>query len=323
MLSAAIWGVGAWGQTLVDAVQGRSERIRFTDAVARSPDKYREFAASRGLRLHADPGAVLADPKIDAVVVATANSLHPEHVRAAAAAGKHVFVEKPFGLEADDARRAVDACETAGVTLAVGFNRRFLPLLTDLRAMVDAGELGEILHLEGQFSGPTGLRMKPGSWRGTAAEAPGGGMTARGIHVLDAMIAMCGPVESVFAMSERRVLEVGMDDATSMLLRFASGVSAYLGTIMATGDYWRLQIFGTRGWAEMRGLRRLTVGDLDGKESVREYPAFDMERAELEAFADAARGGAPFPVPPADAVHGVAVLEALVRSDGLGAMVVV
>ena len=321
MLNAAIWGVGKWGQTLVDSVQGKSDVIRFTDAVARTPAKYESFARTRGLRLHDDSDAVLASADVDAVVIATANSLHPVHARAAAAAGKHVFVEKPFGLDAEDARRAVESCERAGVTLAVGFNRRFLPLMRDLRAMVEEGELGTLLHVEGQFAGPSGLRIAPGFWRGTKAEAPGGGMTARGIHTLDAMIAICGRVSSVFATSQRRVLDIEMDDTTAALLTFDIGISAYLGTLMATGEYWRLHLFGSRGWAEMRGMDRLIRGDLDGRETVREYEPFDMERAELEAFARAAAGGAVFPVPPADVVHGTAVLQALVRSAERGEVV--
>ena len=318
MLKTAIWGVGKWGQTLVNSVQGKSDLIQFTDAVARTPAKYEDFASTRGLRLHDNPEAILANPDIDAVVIATANTLHPEHARQAARAGKHVFVEKPFGLDADDAQSAVDVCREAGVTLAVGFNRRFLPVMHDLRAMVEAGELGEVLHFEGQFSGPTGLRMDPASWRSSAAEAPGGGMTARGNHVLDAMILLSGLVSSVFAISDRRVLPVEIDDTTAMLLRFSSGVSAYIGTLMATGEYFRLQVFGSSGWAEMRGLQRLIIGDLDGNETVRDYEPFDMESDELDAFARAATGGKPFLGSFDDAVHGTAVLQAVVRSAECG-----
>ena len=321
MLRAAIWGIGTWGQTLVDSVQGKSDLIRFTTGIARTPAKYAPFAASRGLALSADPSAVLADPAIDAVVIATANSRHAEHTRQAAEAGKHVLVEKPFGLTAGQAREAVAACRKAGVILGFGFNRRFLPSLRDMKAAMADGSLGEILHIEGQFSGPTGLRMSPSSWRGTAAEAPGGGMTARGGHVVDAMIHLCGPIASVFAMSDRRVLPLEMDDTTSMLFRFAGGMTGYLGTLMATGPYWRIHAFGTRGWIEMRGERRLVTGDLDGRESVREYEVVDITRAEIEAFARSIRDRVPFPLPAEEAIHGTAVLEAIVRSAAIGTQV--
>lgn len=314
MLKAAIWGVGTWGQTLVDSVQGKSPLIQFTTAIVRTPEKYEQFALSRGLELGVDPAAVLANPAIDAVVIATANSKHAEHARQAAHAGKHVLVEKPFGLTAEEARSAVAACGERGVVLGFGFNRRFLPSLRDMKAMMEDDTLGRILHIEGQHSGPTGLRMQASSWRGTAAEAPGGGMTARGIHIVDAMIHLCGPVASVFAMSDRRVLPVEMDDTTSMLFRFASGATGYLGTIMATGNFWRIHAFGTRGWAEMRGERKLIRGDLDGRESARDYEAVDITRAEIEAFARSILDGVPYPLPADEAVHGTAVLEAIVRS---------
>lgn len=323
MLRAAIWGVGKWGQTLVDSVHGKSDAIGFTVAIARTPSKYEDFAKSRGIALAGDPATVLSDPDIDAVVIATANSLHPEHVRQAAEAGKHAFVEKPFGLKADDALSAVRACERAGVVLGVGFNRRFLPSFRDLEKAVKGGDLGRILHVEGQFSGPTGLRIEPGSWRGMATEAPAGGMTARGIHVLDSMIQLCGRVASTYAISERRVLRTGMDDTTSMLFRFSNGATGYLSTIMATGHIWNIHVFGTKGWVEMRGQQTLVFSDLDGKETVREYEAVDIERAELEAFAAAVNGGAAFPVLPDDAVHTTAVLEAVTRSAETGHRVVI
>ncbi len=314
MLTAAIWGPGKWGQALVASVQGKSEFIRFKSAVTRSPQKHRHFADTHQLLISDDHNSALHDPQIEAIVIATANSLHPQHARQAALAGKHVFVEKPFGLNAADAHRARIACDQAGVTLAVGFNRRFRPAVKHLIAIATSGEIGSILHVEGQFSGPTGLRMATESWRGSEEESPAGGMTARGIHILDLMIALCGPVNRVFTISERRSVSVKMQDTTFMLLRFNSGVTGYLGTLMATGEYWRIQIFGTNGWAEMRGEHCLVVSDLDGRETIHHYDKINTERAELEAFALATAGGCPFPVPLDDVIHGVAVFEAIVRS---------
>ncbi len=118
-------------------------------------------------------------------------------------------------------------------------------------------------------------------------------MTARGIHIVDAMIGLFGPIASVFALSERRVLPVEMDDTTSMLFRFANGITGYLGTIMATGQYWRMHVFGTLGWVELRGERTLVASDLDGKETSHHYEAFDINRAEIEAFARSIREGVP------------------------------
>src|SRR5215475_15525940 len=101
MIGAAIVGLGRWGRTLVESVQHKSDRLRFTHAVGRDPDRHRDFAERHGLALAGDLATVLADPGIDAVVLATPHSLHGEQIIASAAAGKHVFCEKPLTLTAD------------------------------------------------------------------------------------------------------------------------------------------------------------------------------------------------------------------------------
>jgi len=137
------------------------------------------------------------------------------------------------------------------------------------------------LHIEGQHSGPSGYRLKAGGWRTTRVEAPAGGMTARGIHTLDSMIQIAGLVNSVYAFSEHRKLpaDVPMDDTTSMLLKFASGITGYLATVFVTGELWRLHVFGSKGWLEMRGNNDLTACGLEGAPQKTSLPAIDMEKA--------------------------------------------
>lgn len=121
MISAAIVGLGRWGQNLVDCTQGKTDKLRFTVGVARTPDKARAFADAHGHALVADYAAALADPKIDAVVLATPHTQHAEQVVAAARAGKHVFTDKLFALTVASAAAAVSAFAAAGRVLAVGF----------------------------------------------------------------------------------------------------------------------------------------------------------------------------------------------------------
>src|SRR5688572_726596 len=201
MIDAAIVGMGRWGQRLVESVQGKSERIRFTAGTTRSLDKVGDFAARHGIALHADYLSILRDPAIHAVVLATPHTRHSDQVEQAALAGKHVFVEKPFTLDRASAERAAEACKHAQRVLAVGFNRRFRPALREVQRMVRAGELGILLHLEGQWSGSTPPWRAADSWRHNDVESPAGGMTPKGIHVIDAMIALAGPVASVYAQS--------------------------------------------------------------------------------------------------------------------------
>ena len=323
MINAVIYGIGRWGSTLVRSVQDKSDKIRFAAAITRDPGAHKDFAGETGLDLSNDFAAVLADPGIDAAVLASPPWLHLDHIRLAAAAGKPVFVEKPLALDPQQAATAVEICKTAGVPLAVGFNRRFLPAFADMRQRIAAGDIGDLLHLEARFNGPTYLRPMADVWRAERQYNPAGGMVPRGLHSLDALIALGGPVGSVFALSERRVTALDLDDTTSMLFSFTNGISGYLSTIMATGELWHVQAHGTRGRIEMLGENSLTLSDLGQVTDRKTYDPIDMERTELDAFADLVSDGTPFPVPASEAAHGIAVLAAIDRSATSGAQVMV
>ncbi len=326
MIRAAIIGLGTWGQNLVRSVQGASPHIQFTSAATRTPDKARDFAQTHGLRMLPDYEAVLADPAVDAVVLATPHSMHTDQIVAAARAGKHVFSEKPLGLDAASAQRAAQACADHGVTLGVGYNWRYQPALQAIRRLIDDGTLGRVLHLEGNFCGPSAYRFPRGHWRHDTGEVPAGGMTGRGVHVIDAMLSLAGPIEQVTAQSFRLAQDFGVDDTTSMLLRFASGATGYLGTVIATAETWRLQVFGSNGWAQVGDVEHLTTWDLTTclidrdhitvkqRPQVQSFPKTSTERAELEHFAQQAQARRALALPGGDAVHNVAVLEAILQS---------
>ena len=318
MLNTAIIGLGRWGQRLVDSVQDagrpKGDLIRFTRAVTRTPAKATDFAERHGMQLGTHYAAVLADPAIAAVAIATPHTQHAEQIEQAAAAGKHVFVEKPFTLTAESARQSVAACETADVVLALGHNRRFFPSMFALKGMIESGELGQVLHLEGQFSSSYGLDLTPVIWRSESAESPAGGMTSLGIHCIDAFIHLNGPISRVQAHSLKRALTVEANDTTAMLLRFANGATGLLGTLTATARLFRLQVFGTEGWARIDEDGSMTVRAVDECPETREFKKRDTCRWELEAFAIAVAGGDPYPLPTDQAIHGIAVLEAIVQS---------
>ena len=319
MLRAAIYGLGRWGNTLVESVR-ESEKFRFVKGISRTPESHKEFSQKTGIKVVSSYGRVLNDPEIDAVVLATPHSLHLKQIAQAAKAGKHVFVEKPMTLTRKTAEKAVAACRAGGITLGIGFNRRHAPAFVEMMRRIRAGEIGDVLHIEAAHSGPTGYRLQADSWRSTREEAPAGGMTARGIHTLDSMIQIAGPVASVYAFSDKRKHppEITMDDTTSMLLKFANGATGYLSTIFVTGELWRVHVFGSKGWIESRGDTDLTVRGLEGGPNRIPLEAVSKEKAELEAFADAVAAKTPFVVAPEDAVNGVAVLEAIVASAAKG-----
>ena len=319
MINAGIAGMGKWGQVLVNSIHGKSDKIKVTAGCTGRKAKAEAYCQEKGIDLRDGLADLLNDPELDAVILATPHSQHADQVIAAAAAGKHIFVEKPFTLERASAQAAADAAEAAGVVLALGHNRRFHPAMVRMKEMVTSGELGQILHVEGNLSSPSAMRFPVDGWRAQSDESPAGGMTGMGIHVVDAMINLVGSIEQVTAQSFRQFLKIPIDDTTSMLFRFASGATGYLGTFTAMAMQWRVQVLGTGGTAEMHNYNRLTVTRVKedgttGAEEITEYGPFDMEQAELEAFADACAGGPAFPLTPAEAVHGTAVLEAVINS---------
>ena len=327
MIRAAIVGIGTWGRNLVSSVQGTSEHIRFVAGATRTPDKARQWCEQNGIRLLDSYEVVLRDRAIDALVLATPHSMHCDQIIAAAKAGKHVFVEKPLGLDAREADTAVRAAAEHKVTLAIGYNWRFQPALRAAKAMLEDGTLGRLLHIEGNFCGPSAYRFSREHWRHDREEVPAGGMTGRGVHVVDAMLYLAGHIGSVFAQSDRLVQDYGMDDTTSMLFRFNSGATGYLGTVIATAETWRMQIFGSRGWVEVGDVEHLHTWDMKicffdpadphrkQRPELRHFPKTSTERAELEHFAQAAAARKPVALPGGDEAHNVAVLEAIVRSS--------
>jgi predicted dehydrogenase len=335
MLNAAIVGLGRWGQRLVDSVQGKSDLIRLVAGATRTVAKAEAYAREKGFPLYDSYEKVLADPRVEAVVLATPHTLHAEQVIAAAGAGKHVFTEKPFALTRESAEAAVRACASAGVTLAVGFNWRFQPALRALKQLLDEDALGTLLHMEGNFCGPGIYRFPLTHWRQSREEGPGGGMTGRGVHVVDAFLYLGGRIASVYAQSFRRVLDAGIDDTTSMLFRFQGGATGYLGTVIATAETWRMQVFGAKGWAELGDVEHLTTWQMKicffdpsdpfvhPKATVRTFPTVSTERAELEHFAVAAEAARPLAVMGGDEVHGVAVFEGILASAARGHAVVI
>lgn len=318
MINLGIAGLGWWGQVLVNAVQGKSDAVRFTAAATRtqSPEA-QAYAASQGIDLRNGFEDLLRDPAIDAIVLATPHSMHRDQIDAAAQAGKHIFTEKPFTLTRSDAEAAITSVRDAGVVLGLGFQRRFHPAMAALRSRVQAGELGTILQITCTLGAPIGLTQSRDHWRADAEEAPAGALTPLGVHAIDGIVDILGEVDTVYCASARRVVEVSSDDTTALILRLKDGTLAQVSAQIATGLNYQFNVFGSRGWESLSGYpefarhERQLVG-----ESLETYELepFDMIRAELEAFATAVSGGTAFPISQEQMIHTVAVQEAAVRS---------
>ena len=316
MIDAAIVGLGRWGQTLVAAVQGRSDRLRITRAVSRDPGRLRDFGARHKLELVGELAPVLADRAIDAVVVATPHSLHCEQTIAVASAGKAVFCEKPLTLTKAEAARAIEACRKAGVVLGIGTDKRFFPSLRELLRLVKDGDLGKILHLEAHFSNQVAGTFS--EWRYALDESPAGGMTGTGIDMLDALVALDGPVRRVQALLLSHKPPPDPHDSLSALLEFNSGISGTLAMVRSTPAYFRLHAFGREASAEALGRTDLVLRRGGAEPQHLSFSPVDTVRANLEAFADAVAGVAPYPIPTEEILDTVAAFEAIAKAAKSG-----
>jgi predicted dehydrogenase len=295
MINAAVIGLGRWGKNIVESVQGKSRRLRFICGVSKEPEQVADFAAAKGFALSTEFAEAVADPRVQAVFLATPHSLHVEQIAAVAAAGKPVWCEKPLALTRVEAARAVAACRKAGVPFALGNNKRCFSSMRELKKLVADGALGEVLHVEGHFTNEHSTRVM-GGWRDDPRESPGGGMTGAGLHVIDALVNLAGPIATVDAKVFSRKAPPDPRDVAAAFVQFDSGATGQLATVRAGPMFWRVHVFGTKGWAEAREETQLTVARIGEAPVTQTFPAVDSLGVLLESFAETIETGKPFPV---------------------------
>jgi predicted dehydrogenase len=332
MIRAAIVGLGRWGVSLVNSVQDKTDDIRFVLAHTRTRAKAEDFCRSKGVRLVDSFDAILSDPNIDVVVLATPHSQHEDQIKRSAAAGKHIHVEKPITLDHASAQSAVDAARRAGVMLSVGFCRRFHPSIGEVRQRLLDGRLGELVAMVGQHTTGTAMFIPAGNWRADPDQAPAGAMTAVGMHLLDHMIEFAGPVRDIQCITARHGDGLA-DDTTTILMRFDKGVTGTIFCSVATPTNFTFSTYGSLCMAEISGaaLERVRLVPLPQHaptgpvtappDRIIEHAGFDMLRAELLEFAHCIRDKRAYPVDIEGVLHGMAVFDACVQSAKIGGIV--
>jgi predicted dehydrogenase len=317
MINAAVIGLGRWGKSIVEAVQGKSGRLRIIRGVSKEPDLVRDFASTHGFELSTDFEEAVADPRVQAVFLATPHSLHVAQISAVAAAGKPVWCEKPLALTRAEAERAVAATVKAKVPFGLGNNKRCFSSMRELKRVVAEGTLGDILHIEGHFSNEHSTRVK-GGWRDDPRESPGGGMTGAGLHVLDAFVNLAGPIAKVDARVYSQKPPPDPRDAAAALVEFKSGATGLLATVRAAPMIWRIHVFGSNGWAEAREETMLTVARIGERPQTTTYAQADSLGSLIAAFVETIETGKPFPVTTSNMLDVVGAFEAVIRSIGDG-----
>ena len=313
-INAGILGLGRWGQVLINSVHDKSEVIRVSSGCTGRKDLASDYCQEKGIDLRDNLADLLTDNSLNAIIIATPHGQHAKQIVACAEAGKHVFVEKPFTMTKKSAELARDACASAGVICALGHNRRFLPNMIRLREYAESGEIGNLIHVEANISA-LGRNYAPGHWRADLKQCPAGSMTGLGVHMTDALISVMGPLEELKAESEIRTAGGITSPITFMTLRFASGATGVFSTLFQTAPIWFIRVYGNHGWAAVNDYENLVTRKIDdNEETLENFVETDIEFAELEAFAYAVKGVEPYPITPGEAVHGTAVLEAIIRS---------
>jgi predicted dehydrogenase len=313
MINAAIIGLGWWGKSIVNAVQGKSTKLRFVHGVTKERDATASYASEKGFPLSENIEDALTDPKVEALVLATPHSLHADQIVQVAKAGKPVFCEKPLALKRADAERAVAACRAAKVVLGVGQNKRFWPSMQELRRVTASGALGRIMHVEGHYSNEHSSKFFA-PWRDDPHETPGAGMTGTGIHILDAFCNIAGPVAKIHAQFVSHAGGHDPRDTISVLFKFQNNISGFLGAVRASPLYWRVHVFGDKGSVEALGETQTVLRLSGGKTEQKDFPKIDSVLAEIDAFADAVSGAAPYPITMDEMVNTIAAFEAIIRS---------
>jgi predicted dehydrogenase len=311
MVDAAVIGLGRWGKSIVES--SRATRLRVIRGVTKEPELVRDFAATHGFVLGTEFAEAVADPGVQAVLLATPHSLHVDQISAVAAAGKSVWCEKPLALTLREAERAVAACRAAGVPFALGNNKRCFASMRELKRVVASGEIGEVLHIEGHFCNEHSTRVT-GGWRDDPGESPGGGLTGAGLHLIDALVHLGGPLARVDARLASRKAPPDPRDVASVLAEFASGATGQIATVRAAPMFWRVHVFGTKGWAEARDEVTLTVARLGEAPQTRTLPQVDSLGVLLAAFTETIETGKPFVVTTDEMLDVVAAFEAAVKS---------
>lgn len=327
-LRVALVGFGWWGQHIARRLVGHDG---FDLACVVEPaTALHDDIRALGVDVLTDYDAALAVAGVEAVILTSPNDLHDAQIAQAVAAGKHVFCEKPLSLSAKGARESVRLCEEAGLVLGIGHERRFEPAILALREMVAKGELGTIMHTEMAFSHNKLIHLPAGTWRTSKAFAPAAGMTQMGIHLTDLLIAMFGRVQSVAAFTASRSLGWETGDVVTVQLQFEEGMTATLQAILHTPHFIRSHVFGTDMWVEVRNATHPDTPG--GKAEMQMYRSIDdtttkvfdwtdSVTANLEAFADAVAGRAPYPYSAFELVHNIEVLDAIVKSAEEGVIV--
>lgn len=323
MLNIAIIGAGRMGHIHAHTLAARRD-VRLVAIVDPRDEAAVELASRYGAKA-CDITSVLADPGIDAIVIASTADAHPGQIRAAAEAGKAIFCEKPLARDLEQVRLAVADVENAGIPFMLAFNRRFDPSFVALQAHIASGELGpvELLVLTSRDPAPPPLDY---------IKACGGIVRETSIHDIDMARWLTGeePV-SVYAQgasrSDPRIAEAGYLDTVIITMKMPSGALVTINNAWrATYGYdQRVEVHCAKGMAQLGNipLNSLTVASGKGFVSAKPMTYFmeryaEAYRHEIDHFVTQVLAGEPMRASVRDGLRALEIAEAAMQSIQTG-----
>ena len=237
-MSVIRWGVLGCGDIVQKRVAGAMQldsRSQLVAACRRTSKKLKEFCDRFDVPHAFNNSADLIESnEIDAVYVATPVFLHRQNVLDAAAAGKHVLVEKPMALDTIECDEMVSACDAAGVTLSVAYYRRFYPIVRRMKELIASGEIGKPVSVAATAGNPT--QFEKDNWRVVRSKGGGGPLMDIGSHRIDLFLDLFGPVDHVKSCVESITSDYESEDSAAVVMRFGAGNIGILETYFGASD---------------------------------------------------------------------------------------
>jgi predicted dehydrogenase len=312
---AAVLGMGWWSDVLADAVK-RGTSVEIVSCYTRSEDKRKAFATKYGCKAAASYEEILSDPSIEAIINTTPNGVHLETTAEAAAAGKHVFLDKPIANTVAEGFEIAKVCEKHDVVLSLGYQRRRESQFRWIKREIDAGRFGKLVQAEGNISRDRLGKIDLSSWRYQASGMPGGVMLQIGIHYVDVLEYLMGPVKRVTGRSAQLVLPGDNPDVDNLILEHENGaISNLTASYASASEYYMMNIYGKAASAYydlFNGLRHLKQGD--AKPTAIDCENNDTIREEIDEFAHCVRTKTKPETDGFWAARNLAVIKAGVRS---------
>lgn len=324
-LNVALVGCGIISEDHIRAYAKHSDRARIVVCCDIDPEKAASRAALVGdARAVSNLDEVLADPDVDAVEICTPHHIHSEAVIAAARAGKHILCQKPFARTLEECDAMIAAAESEGVVLFYGETNRTLPAAIRAKEVIVEGQIGTVVGIQARAAYWQGGAYMSTDWRYDPAITGGGQLLDGGIHAIDLMLHLGGPIAAVSCYTTRFRPELGGEDTAVVNARFVGG---HLGTLFASqaAGTWVPEanciVFGTKGVLTLGGPNGALVlykRDSPEPKQVLLERNGDSFAAMVGHYLDSVLNGTPSVAPAAAGRDNLAVVLAAYESARLG-----